>query len=521
MNLDQIVQCLERGNHTELGIPLVLPSLADKLQDLSKWALTGSPVEGRQLWFGVANAVELRTSLPAELRNRIQPLLPTQVLAAMKRGPYDALLLPHHGFSYSDPNCYLTPFWKQRGAYEQDTHFTSSEFALWVWKSKRRPLKLFGIDHHHAVQWDAKQILRMLGAQLDFVWLCDGRPPVNEALPCQIPSFQSSLDLYRPPANTPFPDDARQFFTTKPYDAILTSHSLVTCHRFKDLGLPMLHINSTRFGNDWIQDPKKHQALVDSIQNLLQTNRLTIIHNNQGDKVYFHQYFPYIQPDQEVVIPSLCESVLRLRTGVPPVKKLLLWDTRQVLLQEKGSPFMKELYAKLRKAFGDAVESQAIRMAEAQSYLPEGYLDEYTAVIHIPYNVSTMSMFQQVRANIPIWIPSKRLLAKLWSTSEEPNELSWCMFAPGTEANASALDNARDERIVKHWLDRSDFYDPEVLPLALPFDSIEELVEKVMTTDYQTLINQAEETQEQRRENIVFAWEQVLDRIQEHLKQTA
>jgi hypothetical protein len=203
------------------------------------------------------------------------------------------------------------------------------------------------------------------------------------------------------------------------------------------------------------------------------------------------------------------------------VKKLLLWDTRQVLLQEKGSPFMKELYAKLRKAFGDAVESQAIRMAEAQSYLPEGYLDEYTAVIHIPYNVSTMSMFQQVRANIPIWIPSKRLLAKLWSTSEEPNELSWCMFAPGTEANASALDNARDERIVKHWLDRSDFYDPEVLPLALPFDSIEELVEKVMTTDYQTLINQAEETQEQRRENIVFAWEQVLDRIQEHLKQTA
>jgi hypothetical protein len=194
---------------------------------------------------------------------------------------------------------------------------------------------------------------------------------------------------------------------------------------------------------------------------------------------------------------------------VRPVK-ILLWDTRQVLLQSDGSPFMKELYTKSKDLLQDALDSQAILLAEAQTFLPEGYLDNYTAVIHIPYNVSTMSMFQQVRSNIPIWVPSKRLLTKLWSDSKEPNELSWCMFAPGSEAKASTMDNARDPKVIERWLDQADFYNPEVLPLALQFDSIEELLEKIMTTDYQTMMNKSEETHEQRRQDIIYAWERVL-----------
>jgi hypothetical protein len=510
MDVDQLLQCLDKGKRTELGIPVVLPSFAERLQDISKWTLIGSPVEGRQMWFGVGNAVELRSSLPAELRNRIQPIHASTILAAMKRGPYDTLLLPIHGFLYSDPNLCLSEFWKQRGAYEKQTDFQSSELSLWFWKSKRKPLKLFGIDHHHAVQWDAKQILRALGVQLDFVWLCDGRPSVNEALPCQIPFFQSSLDIYKPPATRPLPHETKQFLEAEHYDGVLTSHSLVTCHRFKDLGLPMIHINSTRFGNDWIQDPVKHKALVESIQGLLQSNKLRLVHNNKGDRDYFHQYFPYVQPNQEIILPSLCENILRLRITMPQPKKVLIWDTRQVLLQPNGSPFMKELFMKLKAAFDDKVDSQAVLLAQKNAYLPEGYLDEYAAVIHIPYNISTMSMFQQVQANIPIWVPSKRLLKELWTSPKEPNELSWCMFAPGTEAKASPLDNARDPAVVQHWVDAADFYTPEILPLALQFDSIEELVENVMTTDYQRLMDNAEETQQTRRENIIFAWEQVL-----------
>jgi len=515
MNVSQCIECLVKGGREELGIPLVLPSFVDAIQPLIHWSVSGSPVEGRQLWFCVGNAEEIWNSLPKEYRGRILPIGPSKLDAVLKRGPFDSLLLPNHGFSYSDPNLILSPFWRIRGAYVKCSDFQSDEVTLWFWKSNRKPLKLFGLDHHHAVLWDAKQILRPLGVRLNFVWLCDGRPQVNEALACQIPGFLSSIDIYKPNASAKLSDETRQFLAEDTYEGVITSHSLVTCHRLKELDLPMIHINSTRFGNEWIHSPEKHKVLVNSIQELLQQRRLRIVHNNHGDHQYFHQYFPSVLPSQEVVVPSLCESFTRLRVKAPSPTKVLLWDTRQLLLQEGKSPFMKDLFVKLKTKWGAAIESQAILMAQAQAYLPEGYLDSYTAVIHIPYNISTMSMFQQARANIPIWVPTKRLLKQLWSDSKEPNELSWTVFAEGSEVNASTMDNVKRSDVLDRWIDCADFYNPDVLPLVYQFDSIEELVEKVMTIDYQKAIDMAEAEQQSRRENIVFSWEQVLQGLNE------
>ena len=510
MNVSQCIDCLRKGGRQEIGIPLVLPSFVDAIQPLMNWAMTGSPVEARQMWFCVGNATEIWNSLPKECRGRILPIPPSRIDAVLKRGPFDSLLLPKHGFSYSDPTMILSPFWRSRGSYVECSEFQSQEVALWFWKSNRKPLKLFGLDHHHAVLWDAKQILRPLGVTLDFVWLCDGRPQVNEALACQIPGFLTSLDIYKQDPSLKISAETKKFILEDNYDGVITSHSLVTCHRLKELGLPMIHINSTRFGNEWIQSPEKHKHLVTSIQELLQQNRLRVVHNNQGDQQYFHQYFPSLSPSHEVWIPSLCESFARLRLRAPSPTKVLLWDTRQLLLQEGKSPFMKEMFVALKQRWNDAIDSQAILMAQAKTYLAEGYLDAYTAVIHIPYNISTMSMFQQVRANIPIWVPTKRLLKQLWLDPKEPNEMSWTVFTPGSEANASTMDNVRQEDVIERWLSYADFYKPDVLPLVFQFDSIQELVEKVLTTEYQAAIDKAEKTQQTRRENSVFAWEQVL-----------
>lgn len=513
MNVETLKGILTKEGRQELGIPVVLPSIVDTIFPITQWALEGNPEDGRQVWFCIGNAQEIRNQLNPAIRGRVLPLNGELLPALFQRGPFDSLLLPNHGFFYSDPNLTLSPFWSQRGLYVKNEEFHHEEFQLWCWKSKQKALRLFGMDHHHAVLWDAKQILRPLGIHLDFHWLCDGRPPINEAIPSSIPSFQSSLDIYRPSPDKPLSKEAKEFLNSKSYDGILTSHSLVSCHRLKDAGLPMVHINSTRFGNDWIQDPRKHSYLVESIRDLLQQQRLTLVHNNKGDAQYLHQYIPSLGPQQEVLIPSLCESHLRLRTKTPSAPKILIWDTRQVLLQQEGSPFMKQLYATLKQKHGDAVDSQATLMAEAQTYLPEGYLDKYTAVIHIPYNVSTMSMFQQARANIPIWVPSKTLLAKLWADTKEPNELSWTVFAPGTESTASTMDSVRNPTVLDKWLETCDFYNKDVLPLCLTFDSLEDLSERLLTTDYQSMIDECEREQQRRREDIFYAWEQVFQSL--------
>lgn len=508
MDVKAIQEWLTKEGREELGIPIIVPDVAKDILPLAEWALQGEACQGRQVWFCVSNAVELRTMLPAQVRNRIVPIHPSQLDAVFKRGPFDALLLPTHGFTYADPNYTLHEFWKVRGQYVKASLESHPLYSAWSWVSNQKPLRLFGLDHHHAVLWDVKQILRPLGARVDFHWLCDGRPPVNEALPCDIPQFKSSLDIYKPAVNTGLRPEFLECVKQGAYDGICTSHSLVTSHRLKDLGLPIFHVNSTRFGNEWIHTPPMHAALVDSLQQMIQTKQLRVVHNNRGDQQYFRQFFPYSSAQQELYVPSLCESIMRLRVHSKRPIKILIWDTRQTLLQPGGSPFMKELYAKTKDRFGEAIESHAILLAHQKGYLPEGFLDEFTAVIHIPYNVSTMSITQQLRANIPVWVPSPELLEQLWCDPKEPNELSWTVFAAGSEATSSWLDHARDPKVVNHWCKTADFYADH--PCLLQFSSIDELIQRAMTVDYDTCVKRSDEIHLQSRHEIFAAWDQLL-----------
>jgi len=503
MDIQKLKDCLDAAGREELGIPIVNESIGNEVFKITDWTTSTH----KQVWFVVANGKELRKQIPPNLRCRILPLSPDSVMPLLKRGPFDSLLIPVHGFLYNDPNLTLNEFWAARGCYKKCEDFVDPGWTLWFWTSNRKTLRFFGLCHHHAVLWDMKQILRPLGIQLDFTWLSDGRPPVNEATARSEPPFFSSNDLYKTDPRALLPDTFKERILGLKYDAVITSHSIITAYRLKDLGLPLIHVNSTRFGNEWIQDAEKHRFLVQEIQKLLDSRQLTVVHNNRGDQQYFREHF-VCGPQQEVYCPSLCESVYRFRLSPPQNQKFLIWDTRQVLLQEKGSPFMKKLYYSLQ------VDSQAILLAQKQTYLPEGFLDDYTAVVHIPYNISTMSIFQQTRANIPVWVPSQKLLAELWADSKEPNELSWTIFKEGSEnqKHITSWDKARVPETTARWASLADFY-YGTMGCVLEFDSIDDLQARLRTTDYEAVMKESEATQQQKREEIFALWEQVTQRL--------
>jgi hypothetical protein len=511
MNIEALKSCLTVNGREELGIPYVNESISHHIFSIASWALEGPPEAGRQVWFGVQNGDELRGALPAHVRCRILPLNPTQTsVHAQHYAPSDAFLLPKHGFQYGDPNLTLEKFWKSRGKYEIQENWKDEGWNLWYWKPSAGEIRVFGMDHHHAVLWDVKQILRPLGIRLDFYWLSDGRAPVNEAIPNAFHPFYSSLDIYKSDPKLDLEKNCIEKIQEKGYKAILTSHSLITAFRLRQTGLPIFHVNSTRFGNEWVIDVEKHSFLVQQLETMFRQGQLHVLHNNRGDQMYFRQFFRDLQPSQELYVPSFCYSPHRLRTQSVEPKRFLIWDTRQVLLHAEKSPFMKKLYFSLRNIFQEAIDSQALLLAESKSYLPEGYLDKYTAVIHLPYNVSTMSIFQQTSANIPVWVPSAKLLEELWIEKDEPNEISWTVFTEGSERNTSPLDNVREKSVIQKWIAQADFYREGTLSCILTFDSIEDLAAKILTTDYNTLIQESQEKQRKRRLEIVSSWEQML-----------
>lgn len=513
MDIQKLKDCLNKGEREELGIPIVNESIANHILKITDWTTDTH----KQVWFVVGNGHSLRHQIPPNYRCRILPLAPEQLEPLLQRGPFDALLLPKHGFLYSDPNLTLNSFWSKRGNYSECEEFVDPSWSLWFWHSNQKPLHFFGMCHHHAVLWDMKQILRPLGVRVDFTWLSDGRSPVNEAIPGKEPPFNSSLDIYKQDPRAPLPEDFKARILALNYDAVITSHSIITAYRLKDLGLPLIHVNSTRFGNEWIQSSEKHGVLVQEIQELLNSGRLTVVHNNRGDQKYFQEHFPSVTslPQQEVYCPSLCESPHRIRVDPPIKQKFLIWDTRQVLLQEKASPFMKTLYHALKRSYGDAIDSQAILLAQKQTYLPEGFLDEYTAVIHIPYNISTMSIFQQTRANIPVWVPSQTLLAKLWADPKEPNELSWTVFSENSEnqSHVTQWDKVREPLTTQRWASLADFYHKDTMGSVLEFDSIEDLVSRLPTVDYGDVMDISESKQQERRQEIFAVWESIKNRV--------
>ena len=515
MNIDELKKYLTKAGREELGIPYVSDSIAPHIFTIATWAMEGPAEAGRQIWFGVRNADELRHTLPPHARCRILPLNPNQTaIHSLQRGPFDALLLPSHGFEYGDPNLGLDRFWRERGYYEaQDSTWKAEGWKLWFWKTYSKEIRLFGLDHHHAVLWDIKQILRPLGFRLDFFWLSDGRSSMNEAIPNAFHPFYSSVDIYKTDPTLRLSEECIRTIKEKGYQGIISAHSLVTPSRLTEAGLPIFHLTSTRFGNEGILDSVKHKQLTEALEEMFRQNRLFVAHNNRGDQMYFRQYFRGLEPSQEIYIPSYCYSPHRLRIESVEPKRFFIWDTRQVLLQADKSPFMKQLYIRLKDHLQDSLDSQALLLAEKKEYLAEGYLDKYTAVIHLPYNISTMSIFQQTAANIPVWVPSARLLADLWEDTREPNELSWTVFGSIKEEDISPLDNVRKREVIEKWVKHADFYFQETISCILTFDSIEDLVSRIQKEDYNALIKESNEKQNKRRYEIIGSWEGLLQTL--------
>lgn len=97
-------------------------------------------------------------------------------------------------------------------------------------------------------------------------------------------------------------------------------------------------------------------------------------------------------------------------------------------------------------------------------------LAEYRGVIHIPYEISTMSLCEQYQAGIPIFVPTKRFLRELWSQGRAE---WWSVNSYWGSQMPSEMAVARD---VDFWIHRADFYDTENMPYVYTFDSIDDLL---------------------------------------------
>jgi len=233
---------------------------------------------------------------------------------------------------------------------------------------------------------------------------------------------------------------------------------------------------------------------------------LRIVHNNQLDQWYSAQYlgkcmktFPVIQ--------SLCESPLRFRIDVPLAtgKPFLIWDTRGHITGNTSSKALLKIYERL----GDFCDVTSILSAKSKSFLDDTMLEKYQAIIHIPYNISTMSCFEQSAAGIPIWVPTSDFLQEILLNEEKNNELSWFCFNKQLQENASFPDQVWKPECVKEYVERADFYNG-ALNTVFTFSSVEDLAARISTESYKAATERAFVLQGKKRLEVLGQYSKIL-----------
>ena len=435
-----------------------------------KWIQNSLAVRPRTIWFRDFLEKPQIPKVDSSFKSQWVPMKFEDHRAFMHTGPFQALL-SKGPISFAWMKAY-SEFGKMVAISTYDENLESGGMAvwtLWKWIPVAPQRRAFMICHHSGVLPDLKRQLWFLGIQGDFYWLSDGKGATGGQWPSEIGEYTSYKTLLKDKIG------ALQIttdFIRDHYDLVITSHCMRYPLHFVKTGLPLIHVNSTRFGNEITTRPDEFRDLCSRIKSTLETGQLKIIHNNMADKWYFEQYIKGYT--QFPVIPSLCISPLRFRI-TRHIGPVLIWDTRFNITDKKGSKLLLAISEKL----GSKAESTSEMCVKKGGLLDDDFLNGFRAVIHIPYNISTMSCFEQVSANIPMWVPTPEFLERILADPEEHNELSWYCFQD-TRYTAELADQVWNPAVIREYVSRCDFTRFKNVRF---FNSIEDLLERIDTTD--------------------------------------
>ncbi len=236
-----------------------------------------------------------------------------------------------------------------------------------------------------------------------------------------------------------------------------------------------------------------------------------------GNNLYDAEYIRYFTGINTTVLPSTCAYTdVFYRSS----------DTRPeyIFFPSHGNSrfnqaFLDELNLSIKKSKTSIIVKPLRQLYEFYSYSD---LVRHPAIIHLPYQVSTMSIFEQYTMNIPLFFPSIDLLTKWHLQYDIVCERTWDKALTGKgkyrstisgyDSNSSIPDpnNEYDYLSVRYWLKYADFYQ---LPYITYFNSIDDLTLKLQNTNLTYISEQMSEYNHKKRVKLLEYWKTILDRI--------
>jgi hypothetical protein len=222
------------------------------------------------------------------------------------------------------------------------------------------------------------------------------------------------------------------------FDFFVAGHPNEFAMIYEKYGKPIILVNTCRYDMPycWTQNMNMLSEWNECLVRLQQKNLLTIFSNNKADATYMQLALRDLKPE---LVPSLC-----LYTGMN-------WkpENQSKFLVYTGSIIHDHPLVVNRQQIGDFEWS---------------HLMTYRGIIHFPYEISTMSIFEQISSGIPLFFPSKNCLHNMPLQS-----MYWHHKSSSHPAHFDSLNQS-------FWVENADFYD---FKFVYYFDNVRHLMKQL------------------------------------------
>lgn len=351
-------------------------------------------------------------------------------------------------------------------------------------------MKLFNLDCHISVIADIKQIFENLGHEVTS-WSVSGHNWVFGRNPNQVEVVNQNTWMN---LDENMCDRFYQRYKDElsKYDAFICTYPPSFCMLYERFNKPIILQIPIRYEVPFHNNKFKWNYFNEYLRRNIDSGKIIPVANSDYDK----QYFEFFVGRDCQLIPNICDYT---NTKWNPSKDKFLYYSRLPLNLKSDR----------------IVDKSSLGKYEWED------LSSYLGIIMIPYNCSTMSIFENYSSNIPLLCPSKSFMRELYSNYGNfvLSELTWnktFRLPPGSviDCNKEKDPNRYDNiDIMSQWIELSDFYNNEWQPYITYFDSFEDLAEKMKTVNLSETSLRMSEFNKIRKEKIYSSWEKILSNI--------
>jgi hypothetical protein len=229
------------------------------------------------------------------------------------------------------------------------------------------------------------------------------------------------------------------------FDGFVVGYAACFAMVFEKYNKPIIHLNAVRYDVPfcWSKDMGMLQQYKDCLHRLQRQGRLISVSNNKADQLYLQKGSGL--PSEYIPAPCLYSGI-RYK------------PTKPTFLCYHAHPPAHPLIA-------PHIRSGSFTWKE---------LGEYRGIIHFPYEISTMSMFEHFAGGIPLFFPSKAF----WKANSASLTSNICYWA------ADLPENLKDFDTHDAWIDLADPYLAFQSPNTYYYDSWEHLFQILETFRY-------------------------------------